>query len=314
MDFIDSVLVRLADPAERTALFTADAMAAIATAAYDMDAMVVQPPFNPVFDQFEIGTFVAPAAVFDGFWNPQGAAQRTEVRVRAEGLAPASVVRVDAVWRGSIIARTVPMDSHITSVNMSWASLDIDAQIVADLGALPTDPGVLESERRARLLAQIHAGLDQPAAFSDEYLGAWLMSAGATTVGDLLARYQQVEQPGGLTVSFSPPSATPPAPKALPFSGAILIRKEGFSLAQLLMESKLVRDQLQGLGFEAPPASGVKRRNPVVIVWIVRGDTFDDDGWPGGNDTMTAAQKNHARRLRAAEWLAREGIGLATAT
>ena len=147
MDFIDSVLVRLADPAERTALFTADAMAAIATAAYDMDAMVVQPPFNPVFDQFEIGTFVAPAAVFDGFWNPQGAAQRTEVRVRAEGLAPASVVRVDAVWRGSIIARTVPMDSHITSVNMSWASLDIDAQIVADLGALPTDPGVLESER-----------------------------------------------------------------------------------------------------------------------------------------------------------------------
>lgn len=313
MDFADSVLVRLADPAERTALFDTDAMDAITTAAYDMDAMVVQAPFTPVFDEFEIGTTVAPAALLDGYWNPQGGAPRTEVRVRAEGFGAPSLVRVDAVWRGSIVARTLPADSPITAVDINWASLDIDAEVIDDLGSLPGDPAVLESERRGRLLEHIRAGLDQPAAFADAYLGAWLASEGIATVAELLERHKQIKQPGSITVSFAAPGGTPPTPRPLPFAGAILIRNPGFSLAHLLMESKLVRDQLQGLGFEAPAAAGVKRRKGLVMIWILHADTFDDEGWPGGDDTMTPGQRNSARRVRAAQWLAREGIGLTTA-
>jgi hypothetical protein len=311
MNFVDSIIVKLADPAERAALFDDDSLAALVEAAYDLDAMMAQAPYTPVFDRVEIGASVAPTAVLDGFWSPQGTADRTELRVRAEGFGPASLLRIDALWRGSIVVRTLPADSEIVEVSFDWLSLDIDAEIVAALGALPADPVALEAERRTRLLARIRAGLDRPDAFTETHLGAWIASVGATSAGDFLEHYRSVAQTGSLSLTFSPPPAVPPAPKPLPFMGAILVRDADFSLADLLVESKALREQLRSAGVEAPPTPNVRMRTALVVVWIVRAGIFDDEAWPGASAGMTADQRRAARRQRAAKWLAREGIGLA---
>lgn len=311
MNFVDSIIVKLADPTERIALFDDDSLAALVEAAYDVDSMMAQAPYTPVFERLEIGASVAPTAVLDGYWSPQGAPMRTEVRVRAEGFGSNNLLRIDALWRGSIVVRTVPADSQITAVKFDWTSLDVDPAIVAALGALPADPQALETERRTRLLARIRAGLEQPDAFTDAHLGAWMASVGAASAGDFLEHYRTVTQTGGLSLTFSPPPATPPTPKHLPFMAAILVRDSGFSLAQLLMESKTLREQLRGVGVEAPPMPNVRVRTGLVVVWIVRAEIFDDDAWPGATAAMNAGQKRAARRQRAAQWLAREGIGLA---
>jgi hypothetical protein len=311
MDFVDSVILKLADPAERVALFDDDSLAALVEAAYDVDAMMAQAPYTPVFERVEIGASVSPVAVLDGYWSLQGAPQRTELRVRAEGFGSNNLLRIDALWQGSIVVRTVPPDSRIMAVNFDWTSLDVDPEIVAALGALPADPVVLETERRARLLARIRARLEQPDAFTEAHLAAWMSSVGATSAGNFIEHYRAVTQTGALSLTFSPPPATPPTPKSLPFMGAILVRDTGFSLAQLLMESKALREQLRGQGVEAPPMPNVRMRTGLVVVWIVRAEIFDDEAWPGAQPGMNTGQRRAARRQRAAQWLAREGIGLA---
>jgi hypothetical protein len=218
---------------------------------------------------------------------------------------------VDGFWRGSIIARTVPFDSRIMEVQSVWPSLSkVDDEIVAALGTLPTNPPALEQERRTRLIVRIRTALDQPLAFTDGVLDDWLQSVGATSVTDLLTRFQGNVFSGSAKLTFSAQDPAPSAPVALPIAAAIMIREAGFSLAQLLMESKTARERLDRLGFERPAESSFRVRQPLLILWVVPISIFDDADWPGGAQGMNNNQLRVARRASAGVWLAREGIGL----
>jgi hypothetical protein len=311
MRYEDATLIRLADLASRSVLFDDSALEQLVSAAYKTDLLTVEGPYQPIFEEFRLGVVLSNLGTVEGVWHPVGGVDRVEACFRTYGLGTNLLTRVDALWRGDIVARTVPINSQVTKVETKWPDAGtIDAEIVAALGNLPTNLQMLEQERRTRFLARIRAALDQPTGFTDAVFDTWLQSVGATSVGDLITRLQGTVQSGAVQVAFSPPDPSPPSPKALPITAAILIRDVGFSIAQLLMESKMLREHLEKQGFERSPDPSFPMRYPVLIVWVVPITIFDDVGWPGGSPGMTPAALQEARRFVAGQWLAREGIGI----
>jgi hypothetical protein len=308
VNYEDVTIIRLSDESSRREVFGDTALEQIVATAYDTQSMSIEGPFQPIFDELQLGFAVPRIGVMEGGWYAAGGGgQKVEARFQVSGHGNNDMIRVDALWRGAIIARTVPGTAEVTEVETTWPELSsIDADIEAALGSLPTDSERLERERRLHFLTRMRATLDQPDAMTEETLDRWLDQARVDSVDTLLKERQS----GVMRILFSPHEMTPPSPMRLPISAAVLIRDAGFSLAQLLMESKIVREQLESLGLEKPVNPPLKIRHPLVVVWILPEAIFEDDDWPGGEPGMDPAALRRARRAAAGRWLAREGIGL----
>jgi len=290
-------------------VFDQTALEQMAQAAYDADALGLEGPFNAIFDQVDLGLSINTVGMLEGtIRNPSGGAA-TEIRLQVAGLGPLLPVRVDALWRGSVVARTVPADSQITSVKLRFTLDDIDAEIIADLGALPADPADLETERRTRLVTKMRAAMAQPALLSDAAFDNWLSSIGAVSVSDLIENKRGSVEPSVMQLQFAPPSEVAASPKQLPIAAAILIRDQGFSISQLLSDSKMVREALAEKGIDVPRDRSLPAKKPFLVVWIVPISTFDDDDWPGIGGNPAARRLD--RRQKAAAWLGPEGIAIA---
>jgi hypothetical protein len=306
VNFSDRTLVRLADPTTRAAVFDATALEQIAGTAYDAATMGIQGPFSAVFDSLSLGVGADRAGSVEGEWSELGSSSPTRASFRVNGLGDAGAPRIDAVWQGAVVARFSRSQERIDDVHTHWPPLeDVDAEIASDLGALPSDPAQLETERRARVIARMQSELDQVEAFDDEALTQWLAEIGAGSVGDVLGAGGAI-QPGSVTVTFSPPAPVATTPRALPITGLLLVRDANVSVADLLAATGAVRDRARALGLERPVDPELRARRATVVIWVVPQSIFDDTDWPGANPA--------ARRQRAGAWLAREGIGLAATT
>jgi hypothetical protein len=235
MNYTDSILLQLASEATRNQLFDETALAQLASAAYRVDSLNLQGPYQAVFDQVTLGYSVPSIATFEGVWSPIGGVERTDAIFRLVGMA--DPVRVDALWQGGIVA-------HVSSMN----SPIIDAQVQLD------DINADTATEKVTVTYQAPAGVVQDAS------------------------------------------------RFLPISAAVFIRDEGFSISELLIESKYAREQLQSLGLESAHDSDLPQKAAILLVWIIPDKVFNDKDWPGA----TPAE----RRQNAGEWLAREGIGL----
>jgi hypothetical protein len=310
MDFIDKTLIRLAEPETRGSLFDDTALSQLLAAAYDLEATPVGGPFQPIFDEVRVGLVLSPTGEVEGTWNLMGGVDRTEAKFYLSGLQAGVPIRVDAYWRGSIQARTAAPEARVSDARVAWAELlSIDTEIEGQLGALPSDPAVLEQERATRLLARIRGRLDQPEGFSEGTFRAWMGRQRAASAGELLARVRAGLQAGAMQVSFTPAGGEPSS-RSLPVAGVFLIRDVGFSVAQVLMESRMARRGLKPIGLERSPDPSLKSRESLIVIWVVPETVFDDPDWPGSQPGMTAQQSRAARREEAGGWLAREGIGL----
>jgi hypothetical protein len=310
MQYGDQVLVRLADPATRASLFDETALAQLIAAGYDTAATPVEGPFQAIFDEVRLGVALPRLATLEGIWGLTSGVERTEARMQLTGLG-GPPLRVDALWQGAVVARTTPATGLITTVEAVWPSPGaLDAAIVDDLGALPADPGAREAARRARLLAAIRAGLDQPAALSEATLDAWLQRAGVASVSELVERHRGTLHPAGVRITFEEPVAAPPTPRRFPCTVAVLARDAGFGVSELLAESRQAREQLGRLGLEPQQDPSLRVRHSLIIAWVVPLSTFDDDDWPGAPGGGSASVRRAARRNAAGAWLAGEGIGL----
>jgi hypothetical protein len=304
MDFVDETLVQLADEQTRPNVFDSEALEQILGAAYDVDAMgPLQGTFAPIFDEFELGFSAPRMGVLDGAWNPiSHPDQRSEGRFRLTGMADEGALRVDAVWRGSILARYAEANDPILDFSMALPDREaVDAEVAAAHGgSLPTGP-TLEQERKTALLNSIKASISQPAAFTEDSLDALRKATGANSIGALLDRLRNPEL-GFAQVVFPDPAPVSTVRRPLPVATALLIRDQPISVASLLWESKILRDRLTSLGVGLPKDEALRLRFPLVITWIVPSAVFTDGDWPG----QDAAE----RRTNAGTWLAREGIGL----
>ncbi len=311
MNYADSTLLRMADPTTRSGLFDAIALEQMVRAAYDAETMNVEGPFQPVFEEFRLGFPVPRLAAVEGFWNRAGGADRTEARFQLSGLGNDSPLRVDALWRGSIVAHVAVDTGRVIELETAWPNPGtIDAEIEAALGSLPANPQLLEQERRSRFLARLRAAMQQPGLFTEDTFDRWLRSVGAVSVSDLMARYQGTVGTGMLQITFSAPQPGPTYPKLLPIAAALLIRDAGFSVGALLMESKVVRQQMEAVGLERVVDPSLRLRHPLLVVWVVPETVFEDADWPGAPPGATGAAARDARRAMAGTLLGREGIGL----
>lgn len=311
MNAVDAVAVRLGDPAARGSVLDEAALAAVVAAGYDAAELAAEGPYSAVFDELRLGLAMPSAATANAVWGLTGSSDRTEASFTL-ALPRGDGPRIDALWRGAVVARVVHDRSTIASADITRPSLGtIDADIVADLGALPANPATLESERRARLLERLRAGLDQPDALDDERLDVLLRDAGAASVAELLAG---AANPAAVQVAFSPAPPAAPQVLVLPITAALLVRDAGASIAQLLADSRAVAEALEPLALERANPDNLPRRRPIVLVWLLPAEVFDDIDWPGADPGMTPDQARAARRAAAAEWLAEQGIALAAFT
>jgi hypothetical protein len=304
VNFVDRTFVSLADPATRAGVLDATALERILAAAYDVETIgPLGGPFSATFDEFELGYAAERVGTVDGVWTPVGSVERTEASFRLGGLGDGGAPGAEAVWRGTILARYALGGEPITAFHSSWPSKErVDAVVAAaNGGTLPAEPA-LETARRGELLGEIRADLGDPARFEPEDLDALVDSAGATTVGGLLDLVDG-RRIGALQLDFAAPAAVSETVRPLPVAAALLIRDAPLSIAELVVESKRLRDRLEPAGLERPKDDRLPLRNPVVVVWVVPAAVFDDTDWPGATPD--------ARRGAAGDWLAREGIGLA---
>jgi hypothetical protein len=312
VNFVDATVIRLADPSSRSSVFDAVALGQLVEAGYDAATLAVEGPFSPVFDEFRLGPPSRPAAHVDGAWSPIGSVERTEIQLRVPGLGLDGVGRVDAVWRGAIVARVVTAGGTVAGVAPAWPDPSgIDQEIVEESGTLPADPVALEAARRTHLLARIRAVAAQPDAVTEAALDAWLARLGVAGVGELLDGAPGGGAGGVVQVAFDPGPATS-VPRPLPLTALLLVRDAGFSVADLVAETNVLREVAATLGLERPADATLPRRVPVLVVWVVPPEVFDDQGWPGGT-SGTPEERRASRRAAAGTLLAREGIGLVVA-
>lgn len=309
MNFSDTTLVRLATPFTRAALFDQTALEQIVATAYDADALSLEGPYSPIFDQIILAISVSQVGMAEGTIRSPSGTTPTAFQLQVAGLGPLLPARVDALWRGSVIARGASPTGEIIAARTRFLVDDIDAEIVKDSGALPVDVDQLETERRKRFIAKLQGALAEPGLLTDMAFDRWLASVGADSVNDLIANHRGTLVPGTLGIRYAAPADTPATPRQLPIAAAVLIRDTGFSLGELLTHSKLVREQLQERGIDVPYDRTLPARNPFLVVWLVPTAVFDDSAWPGAGADPAALRAS--RRQNASQWLAAEGIAIA---
>src|SRR5262249_25000232 len=207
----------MADPATRETLFDDETLEQMAVAAYGEQAATLSGPYQPIFHEIMIGLSIPNRSTIDGWWN--AGTTHNEARFIIAGMGRESSVRIDALWRGGIIARMTPATGKIIEEISDWPDPSgIDAEVIAALGALPTNPVTLETERRDRFLARIRTALHQPDAFTDAIFDDWLRRVGAESVSDLMTRFRGVISTGTLRIRYSDPTAPPPSPRELPIT------------------------------------------------------------------------------------------------
>jgi hypothetical protein len=303
MNYVDATLLKLADPAQRAGVFDDVAFAQLLSAMYDTTSLSVAGPYAGIFDTFELGLAVGRVGSVDGSWQAPDGSNRMDARFSLAGLFDPSPIRVDALWQGRISATVALPTSKITAVATQWPDpAGVDAKIVAALGALPADPVALEAQRRTQFMNEIEAAMKQPTALTDAAFDSLLHSAGARTVGDVMATGGTARF-AAAQLTFSDPGQPQPSVALVPMSAALMIADAGFSIADLLMQSKIVRRQLEPLGLGVTIDPAYPLRTPFLVVWVVPATVFNDAGWPGASPAL--------RITAAGSWLAGEGIGLA---
>ncbi|MFD0746359.1 hypothetical protein ACFQ1L_34370 [Phytohabitans flavus] len=303
MNFEDAALLRLADPATQRAVFDALALEHILDAAFVTSTLGVEGPFDATFDEVRFGAFAPTRALVEGGWSALGGADRTDTRIDVTWPDFGSAPRIDAVWRGSVIARAAVATTTVAAVSAVWPAVrDIDSDIVP----LPADPAELEQARRAALRARLSAGAAQPAAVDAALVDKLLRQAGARTVGELIGRHHGEQATGRVRVTFADPSEPPPTPRSFPVSVALLVRDETHRLVDLLAQSKAVQ-WLLAAQIERAHTPELPARHPVVVGWVLPSTVLDDPAWPGAEPGAPPAAARLARRAAAAAWLAPEG-------
>jgi hypothetical protein len=215
MQYADKVFLRFADEELRAELFDAPALEQLARTSYDAAALGVSEPFAATFDEVRLGVPL-----------PGGG-------------------RIDALWRGAIVAHALVPADVVTGVAGGWDCADGDVH-------------------RDRL-----------------------------------------------SVAFAPPASTA-VPLRLPVVVGVKFRDAGFSVGELVAESRADRERVESLGLGAIGPVPPHRTREVVIAWIVPSAAFDTD-WPGAAAGQSGADACAARRARAGRWLSDVGIAVAVA-
>ena len=303
MDIASEIVLLLADPSARPTVLTADALLAVATAAYDLDPTLITDPVTAVFDRFDIAVPLRSHVCAMAQFRRTGEPVPWEVSATWDTGTPPPPA-ADAVWTGSVDVRTATVVA--TNVGVSGAQPDLDAAFAAAVAALPA--GATSD--------QVSAALRQAAlttlALTDTELDAALTALGTDdprALGRLVGGRDTVT--AGLRMS-PPGQDPPPGPVALPVVVAFVAGDATTSPRDLLRATPIARQGAAAYPVAAVPAGAPARLVERLVCWVVPGTTFDDPGWPGATAGQAAADQRAARLAAARIWLAGQGIAVIT--
>lgn len=290
MQFAEKALIALSGESTRGAVFGQAGLKNIVKAGYTLHEAALQGAASPRFAGFTLGGL-----------DPEETEDPADL--------PPPALRIDALWRGSIrIAASFPK-AEITGLSEGRLSLDgLDASVAAaNGGVLPTGAG-LEAGRRAELVRRLAVLARHPRSATPEVIEAWLATAGAATVADLLEAEGTVPL-SGLRIEISPPLGGGIFSQMdFPVAVAVLIRDPadpGMRLTEIVAATRRLEARLRKAGFEPKQHSEAGGQGKAVTALVVPEAWFDDTDWPGGTRA--------ARITAAGAWMAREGIALVAA-
>jgi hypothetical protein len=303
----DTALLRLADPAARTALLTSDALLQIARASYAIDPAAVVGATSATFETFDLAVALPNRVTIGGHWSRATDPLPVEAGALVDGLIPPTPA-ADAVWAGSVVVRIGGGDGTVTEVQV--ARPDLNAALTSATAGLPanaTGTQIAAAERGAA-----RAALANPA-LTDHELDVVLLGMTGASDGsprDLGPDGDRI--PLGVRLAFSAPPAITAAttPIALPVVVAFLVGDATTSPRSLLQQSDAARRAAARYPVRVPPPGPTRSREQAVC-WVLPDAAFDDDGWPGG--TAGPPQQRRLARLGAARaWLLDQGIAVVT--
>jgi hypothetical protein len=138
MDVASEIVVRLADPAARASVLTADALLAIGTVAYELDPALVTEPVTATFDRFDLAVSLDPRVSAMAQFRRTGEPVPWEVAASWEtGQVPPAAA--DAVWAGGIVVRTAVLDGTIVGVAAEQSGVDGPVALDATLRMSPPE-------------------------------------------------------------------------------------------------------------------------------------------------------------------------------
>jgi hypothetical protein len=306
VDETSAMLLRLADPSVRGGLLDEEALLAVASVCYDIDASAVTGPTTAVYDRFDVAVPVTSEVVAAARLSKATEPVPWEITASLDGLV-APTPGADAVWAGSVVVRAAGGAGTIEEVKTS--APDLDAAFAAALAGLP--PTATRQEVQAALRQAAKAGFATP--LTDTELDA-LLAVVAPGVADPRALGRAA---GGrdlaetrLGISEPPDQSTAP-PVALPVVVAFLVADAAAPPRQLLQSTAFARRAARPYPVPAAPAGSPSRKVERCVCWVLPAAAFEDDGWPGGAGGSPAQQR--AARLAAARaWLATQGVAVVT--
>ena len=275
----------------------------------------VQAPFQAVFDELQLGVAAPQLATANGTWNPVGGVERTEASFTIAGVG-ADSPRIDALWRGAVVARVDPRpgDDRVGRDDLAGDRHD-RRRHRSDLGGLPVDPRATSSDERRLRLVERMRGRARPAGALDDAALRRLARARRERLGprpDLLDRYAAVPCPPRRRWASRTRRRWRRRRSRSPVTAAVLVRDAGFSARRSCSPTA-----------RASCASASPRcRSSVRSTPRFRGATRSSDLGRARRDLRrrrlarrAGAPGRRAAPRRAARgrgaWLAGEGIGLA---
>jgi hypothetical protein len=304
VNIADGILIRLFEPATRAAILDDGALTSLIAAGFDSTLDPLVGPHALIVDSAEFGVELDAPTTVHGRYESSVNAPPADIRLQARLPRYGEALRVDALWRGALVARRIPMDSVIEQAAPQFVKFDIDEALLA-AGPLPADPVALEAARRAELLARLKATARFPEQIDARTLASMLSAAGFETVAALLDAGGSAAL-GGVRLRFSAPApGAVPTPVQLPVTIAVFIREDIESLSAFLALARAARRLLADDAAVQPAPAPLPRRCQIAALLVLPAAALAQPGWPGAN----AAE----RRAVATKLLAQECIGLAIA-
>lgn len=306
MKLSDRTLVALGDEAQRTLMFSQEALEKIAIAAYRIEPGQLSAPWSARFDLVELAPRVQNAISADAtvMWEPasqRGSAQFSTLapQTKHESLLPV------AYWGGAVIGQGRLGGGRIAQVSGNFVSLHgIDEAIDAAAGAGSEPVGMARAQAQLEEIAtRLSSAAGAPGSIGAELVKKWLDEKADGDIEALLANVSQVELPGGFRIRYESDAPAQDLPMALGLDAVIFaFDPTEISIADALRATHAAQEHIALSRKPSDGVAGVDRRVSTVAIWVVSSSLFDDDGWPGANPAE--------RRDRASQWLQTMGIAM----
>lgn len=120
MDFVDQMILSLADITARATLFDQGALAAIVGSGYDASSISTTGPYSATFDEVDLGPDLSAAPSIAGSWMGIDGMSRVDAHLSFSNVTDSAAPNVAAVWVGSVGAQAVIGDAKVTGIDQHW--------------------------------------------------------------------------------------------------------------------------------------------------------------------------------------------------